>query len=594
MLVQVYRSGAIQQRIIKGFVVEGEKVSEVLSDLSNSRRRFNGLELIYSTKKSPTAISIDTGMVWFHTVKAREKVLFQLHGAILELDEYLKSSNCTLLPNAVKVENKTWKTNLINDRHYLAIQNNVEKEVFCNLFRELSPYLIALNSRAGVSDTGIEKIGSRRLLESQNHFTSRYIATLSTKHLEKVKQNLRRYDGVSNIELLDINPLGDNSVPSSVEIRSNDGQSILASVRAQAILYQALYIFSKRKVRNGERIEYTPQRKIEKNRARAITQALNGKFELLRQYSKNKTDVKYTFANDEFLKLLNTLTKEFQILEVEYAEIAPIVLGLSLREMRLTGIRNENELYMVLSKQKTWSASNWLTEIRNLYINSNLLHDPITATNELRFVEEAAFIRRYWINKLKNIAIPIPPKFAKKENQTKKNGNNQKSSAKHAPTQKRNHRRYEETAQRLLQQLENNKEREFTYEYLNELHQATQQSYIHPIIRTLDRKEAQTVRKKLRPPMDFRFKLTTIENDWEEETVFEAITSMGKSPNGIVLLECTANENQAKKYRNWQREFIKKSPEGILTMVLTDIIFLDKKSNTKKIKLELLICPRIK
>ena len=327
MLIQVYKCGASRQRITKGFNINSTDVETSKILVEKIVREFHdpNIKIIYDIKKSPNTIWFDTGMIWFHNVKARETHLSHLNRAIDRVSQMVRANRGVLFPNAVRLNNKEdWQNYVCGDIHFLETLSDFEKEVFCNLCREYEPLLIALSGRAGVDADGIENIGSRRLLDSQTHFATRYLASLHPIHLEKVKKVLSRDDGVTKLEVLGINPLGDITDKNidSVEIRFIDGQALLSSVRAQAILYQAILLRARRWVKEGKRKENPlPQWLIEKNRAKTIANGLNTSLELNK---KNKhrgrfRDDKRSFApaNKILIKMLESFVREFQILEVE-------------------------------------------------------------------------------------------------------------------------------------------------------------------------------------------------------------------------------------------------------------------------------------
>jgi hypothetical protein len=273
------------------------------------------------------------------------------------------------------------------------------------------PTIIAYSGRAGLDQNGLEGVGSRRLFNSQEHYAMRYLASLTPTHLKRVTQCLRRDDGVSNLDFLDISPLSDPSAPgNSIELRFIDSQVYLSTVRAQAILIQALFLQARRLVRDGRRVGNPEQKYLERNRARAITKAMQARFEdepdrresAHRGESSARVEKRSIPVQVAWLNLLESLQREFQILEVEYPEIAPLVLGTSLQQMGFAGLRNENDYLRVISKSNDWQGGRWLAQIPRQYAEANFNQlSPITALNEARFPLQANLVRRWWSQALR-------------------------------------------------------------------------------------------------------------------------------------------------------------------------------------------------
>jgi hypothetical protein len=241
VLTHVYRYGPSRQRILKGFVVSGEQPLAIASRVVKQWPAASTFNLV-TDSRFPNSIWIDTGFVWLHTTQARSTLFRGLAEASRTLAESVSKAGGKLLPNAVRTSaSEPWTKYLCSDRHFIETIDDSEKEVYCNFLRQQLPVLIALTARAGVSAQGVEPVASRHLADSSHHLAARYLASVSPQHLARVVQCLRRDQGVGRIELLDVCPVA-NDDESGVEIRFTDGQMLLTSVRAQALLYQALLI----------------------------------------------------------------------------------------------------------------------------------------------------------------------------------------------------------------------------------------------------------------------------------------------------------------------------------------------------------------
>jgi len=220
---------------------------------------------------------------------------------------------------------------------------------------------------------------------------------------------------VGRIELLDVCPLaGDNQ--SGVEIRFTDGQMLLSSVRAQALLYQALLIKARRLTRSGRRIGNVRQSLVERNRARAITDGLQARLEVEgrkpdeRRGPKTSTQTRqgsnrgdergskeFLSAREAALTLLEDLAGEFHILEVEFAEIAPLVIGAGLRAIGLSGLQNESDLTREWLRQSHTQGFDLLSMLPEMvYQFSPGQDDALTALNKNRFGQATERLQRWW------------------------------------------------------------------------------------------------------------------------------------------------------------------------------------------------------
>lgn len=406
-LIQVYRIGPTRQSIQKGFIINGSNLKNDLLRLSKSPSPILGK--IRLDSKRENVLWVDTGMVWLHTARAREDQFRLLSESIHEVTYAINRIGGMLLPAAMRATlESSWENSICGDRHFLEINDAVEKEVTCNLIRIHVPTIIAYSGRAGLDQSGLDGVGSRRLFNSQEHYAMRYLASLTPAHLLRVTQCLRRDDGVSNLDFLDINPLSDATVSAnSIELRFIDSQVYLSTVRAQAILIQALFLQARRLVRDGRRVGNPEQKFLERNRARAITKSMQARFEEEADRRENSHRESFTekpsiSVQAAWLSLLESLQLEFRILEVEYSEIAPLVLGTSLQQMGFGGLRNENDYFQAISKSNDWLGGRWLAQFPSLYTGQNFHQiSPITSINESRFPQQANLVRRWWSQALR-------------------------------------------------------------------------------------------------------------------------------------------------------------------------------------------------
>lgn len=402
MLAQLYRFGPGRQRIMKGFVIEGKNSEAIIRKLKSHSKLPESVSFSLSAESS-SGIWVDSGIHYMHTMAERDRIFAHMASNIVDLAAQVQQAGGKLLPNAVRINPQNgWTNCLCADHHYLEVEDEVEKLVFCNLLRSFVPLFIAITGKAGVDNRGIENVGSRRLLNSDRHFATRRFYSLSDTHLARFTKYVRREFGISGLQYLDINPLEGNLV----EVRFLDGQFLLSNVRAQALLLQAILIRARRMVRNGFQERHLSQSVLERNRARAIVSSMHAQMEVevppafkkgnrgsrktnFRQYKLEKTD-------HLLLGLLEKSNRELQALEVEYAEIAPLVLGPSLRQTGLPGIRNENELLRAIVSQK--GQKGLLPWIEKAFQDPhNMLGDLISKENSARYPGPSKNVRRFWL-----------------------------------------------------------------------------------------------------------------------------------------------------------------------------------------------------
>jgi hypothetical protein len=403
VLTKLYRFGPSRQQILKGFVVVAPQPKQVLERV---RTMLPGAGAdIRVDPRDPHCVWVDTGMIWLHTARARRECFSRLARRVQELATHVQQAGGQLLPSATRLTpNERWKQFVCGDQHILETIDDNEKEVYCNLIRQHLPLLIALTGRTGAGPEGIEPHASRRLSESGQHLAARYFASVSPRHLDRVLQCLRRDEGVGRLDLLDIRPIPANGDGTgSVELRFTDAQILSSSTLSHALLYQALLIRARRMTRNGRRVGNIPQSLIGRNRARAIAEGLQARFEEEdRNGGGRERSRRFVAARETLLELIEDLLPEFHALEAEFTEIAPLVVGAGLRLMGHAGLQNENDLLRyVYSRGKTGPE---LPALLGRLAAAGTLpdEDHITALNRKLFEVSYERLRRWWTLMLAN------------------------------------------------------------------------------------------------------------------------------------------------------------------------------------------------
>ncbi|MGW7042552.1 hypothetical protein ACWGDT_07495 [Streptomyces avermitilis] len=226
---------------------------------------------------------------------------------------------------------------LDGDTHWLETADPVEQEVLCNLLRRHSPLLIAIAGRGSFVPGGRrDRIGSRWLADSHEHLAARFLASVTERHLYRVQAELRRRDGISHLDRMDVAPVMGNG---AVLVRCLDAQTSLAETRAHVLLLSALALRARSMVQEGRREGPAPQELLEENRARAISDGLRaGLAEEKRprererdrgrrdQQARDATSYERRIpARQAVRTLLDDLVPEFSRLDATAEEILPLL-----------------------------------------------------------------------------------------------------------------------------------------------------------------------------------------------------------------------------------------------------------------------------
>jgi hypothetical protein len=425
LLTKLYRFGPSRQAILKGFVVAGNEAARIAEGLCAAGSRAHamaseqGLSL-RTEQRSPGVLWVDTGLRWLHTAAARASTLRATEDVVSVLMDEAKAAGALLLPNAVRPAPPSgWRPFLCGDLHQVDASSDVEKATYCNLLRTHLPELIALTGRAGVGPEGIEAVGSRRLCESDQHLAARPFASVSPRYLDHLRRTLLRDDGIKRLDLLDVNPNVSDAAAGPVELRFVDGQIRPGTTFAHALVFQALLIRARRLASHGRAGRSPPQHAVEQQRSLVVaygpaammehagakagdTAAREGKAQSRDRERRGKeTKVRESRepdgkerdggdrtrpgarARDRLLDLLEDLRLELIALEVSYDELAPLVLGASVRAVGLMGLDPEAHLASVAHLMS--KAQGPATGL-----------DPLTRFNEQRFAKEARTVREAW------------------------------------------------------------------------------------------------------------------------------------------------------------------------------------------------------
>ena len=284
--------------------------------------------------------------VWLGTFAAREKTFAELARVLAEFNSAARRVGGRVVPAGIGLSG--YPAMLGGDTHVIEVLSATEQEVLANLIRTHVPVLIAMTGR-GVTAAAAPRdwIGSRWLADSKTHVATRYLASTQPEHLKRVAAELRRRDGVSRLDRMDVAPgqMPDGTL--TVTIRCIDSAASVAAARSHALVLAALALKARRLVRGGSRIGNTPQPQLANNRARAIAAGLRARFERLDKPGSQRAgphDGDRVEARAAVRHLLLDLCVEFGNLEAAAEELAPVILPVELPRLGLRRIATEDEL----------------------------------------------------------------------------------------------------------------------------------------------------------------------------------------------------------------------------------------------------------
>lgn len=338
MLLSLTRVGATRQSLGKAAAVLGADWDHLAGQAGNM--------YIEPVKGTPGLFAVWLKSAWLGTFAAREKAFAELAGALAELDSAASRAGGRVVPTSIGLSG--YPAVLGGDTHVIEVLSATEQEVLVNLIRSHVPVLIAMTGRGVTAATAPrDRIGSRWLADSRTHVATRYLASTQPEHLKRVVAELRRQDGVSRLDRMDIAPGEMAGGTRTVTIRCIDSAASVAAARSHALVLAALGLRARRLVRDGSRIRNTPQPQLANNRARAVAAGLRARFERLDQPGGRRAGppgADRVPARAAVRHLLLDLCAEFGNLEATAEELAPVILPVELPRLGLQDIATEGEL----------------------------------------------------------------------------------------------------------------------------------------------------------------------------------------------------------------------------------------------------------
>ena len=340
VLVSLTVVGAARQSFTKTLAVTGVDARAVV-DSARPPAEPPGLRARTETDpRHPGLVRVALEGLWLGTPAARDEVFGHLVDRVAALADGARRLGGVLHAPGVSLGPSSPPA--AGDTHTLYVTDPAEQEVLVNLLRRWSPTLIALCGR-GTVGTLPDRVGSRWLADSREHLTTRYLASADPRHLEHVRADIRRRDGIADLTRMDVAPVpGDGGGPGAVLVRCIDAQLSVTDLRAQAVLLAALALHARRKVRAGSREGNVPQSVLEKNRARAVTQGLRARF--LPEGDRGVANGDTVPARHSVRRLLDELLLPLGRLEATPEELVPLLVPAEGPDTGLPPLRSQDIL----------------------------------------------------------------------------------------------------------------------------------------------------------------------------------------------------------------------------------------------------------
>ncbi|POX50119.1 hypothetical protein C3489_22985 [Streptomyces sp. Ru71] len=623
MLVTLYRSGPLRQRLAKGYTVVGRSRDKdryrpdvraaITERLVAKPPRLPTLPAgrpltLRAVPRAPAALWIDTGPVVLHDGPTRRAVAAALSEAVAVVAGAARQAGGLLLPSGwVPGEGIDPSGGMCADLHSLEVVSDVQRELLCNLLREHSPSLIALTGRQLHGPAGALRRGSARLSRATDQVATRYIASFSPQHVDRVRAGLRRDERLARLEAMDVNPLGEPGVAAEgdVTLRLFDAQLSVSSAMAHALLAQALSMRVRDLERTGHRVRSVPQPLLERNRSRAVAHGLLAEFDTEQRppaggnSSPNGPRTKTTRtvpAVRAVSAMLSELLPYFRQLDAHPDELAQLFLGLELSTDAGAQdfVRNENDL---LARWHAQDAGLLADEALAQRLGSAewLMTDHISAANRARAAgsTSAALV---WLAEQLDPTRPAAGRKQKPAGTARRPQGRPDKRSESRPGGRPDSRAGGRTApadvlspEQLLDRVADcgGAAEEIVAALRAYCRSANPPDLVRPLGRR-DREEAKALRRLLRPRRAQQVSCDAPLASWEEPAAARALRGAGES--GLALLHWDVPEADRGRVRAALRA-LGRPPGGVRFVLLTDTTYTGKAKDRRGTVEVLLVAP---
>jgi len=588
LLMSLYRSGPLRQRLCKGYAVVSPQgavhaAAATAAVLAAPPRLPNvptgGAIQLRGNGNAPTVLWIDSGRVWLHNSAARAAVTAAIADATAAVAADLHRRGALLVPSGR--DNPEGPSEFCADLHSVEAAGAVERELVCNLLREHSPSIIAFTGRPLYGARGSARGGSARLSSATDQVGTRYIASFSPQHLDRVRASLRREERLARLEAMDVNPFGDVHAGADgdgdVTVRLIDAQISVASAMTHALLLQALAMQARDLERSGRRIGNMKQALLERNRSRAVAHGLAAEFDVETRPARTGGDqrrpVRSTVTADQAVRrLLHSLLPYFRQLDATNAELESAFIGLELSKD--TGdsvyIRNEADLMCRWSEGRVLDATVMAEGVRS---PAWLRTDHVGGANRERTAGTAA-AAGVWL------AEQLAPTAGKPSARADRPASGRRPNAGRP-------NRFAFTEEQLFEVLRAPGVAE------SAIAAALRAYGRHPAdlrlvkaLGRLDRDEAKTLRRSLRPPFARRIRCDAPLTAWDGGAGADAVRSAAE--HGVVLMQWDCPVEDRQRVRE-SLASAGRPPRGTQCIILTDTAYRDRTTDVQRATIEVLL-----
>jgi hypothetical protein len=433
----------------------------------------------------------------------------------------------------------------------------------------------------------MDTAGSRRLAEAADQIATRYIASVSPRHLTRIQDRMRRDQGVARLELMDVNPLGDASLEvGHVELRFVDAQVLLSTTRAHALLVQAIAMRARRLERDGRRVPSGSQALLERNRARAIAHGLSARFEVEAEGRGEKGQSRGEKAVTQLLiGLLEDLRDEFRALEATFDELAPVVLGLSLERADALPLRNENDLLQAWRRAPQPRTLDLMTLSRCVSDASWAMTGWMTRQNQRAMTNATSLVRQRWKDRLAVSAVTDHPSTRRGDSRSRPSASERKfgKGAVQPPNASSHETRTKRPVQKARPRRDHSAQAFFAAVGVEMVSpQAVTQAIhtyldnsgdpdLHRQLVRLDKDRASQIRRALRPRREATVTVPVPAVSWGPGAGARAVEAAWMNGSSLIRLDVAVTERTPAQ--DAVRKLLHETPQGLRTLLIADTAY---------------------
>jgi len=572
LLAKVYRVGPERHAVVRGQVVHAANAKAVIESLSAV-----GEWQVRQAPRTLNGIWISKTPAWLHTLAARDHYFQGLADAQRTIAKRVQERGGLMLPSAIRNVSGHWKHYLCPDRHCVETADPIERAIYCNLLRQYSAAFIASFGRAGVSATGVDTGHCRLILEGA-FFPSRPWISTETPFLDRIESYLRRFEGVPRLDSIEVSPRSGSSASATESVLA-DGPVTLAFVRAAVIIHQALFLRARRMARSGQTPSHLRQDVSERNRSRV---AVDG--------PRARLEPGGSQAGHQTINLIQGLRPELQVLEVSWGELAPLVLGPTLRHLGYSALQNENDLVRLIAReaaQQRKDVVGWISE--RLYPGN--MEDTVTSINSKRCPAISSEVGDWWTQWLRGAFENITPMRSKDSPSIRAKPSERIQRPHGVPDHRRRAPEARPAAPRSVRDVfssllsEERPSAEARRQAILRFAEQSRPDELHVQLRKLDSLGRQEIEKAVAPGAGGVRAATPSSAFWDDPVIKKSTEFAMRAGIGIVATE--APDDQEKEFAAWLDQFQRVCPTDLLLFPWRRVRYQGK------IRQEFVILPRV-